>query len=574
MGIKHFFYWFKNTFSKDITKIHRGVTLVDEEISIGVDNFMIDLNGLFHNAAQRVYQYGNHKPPPRLLGRRKITVASVEKQKECFRAVCQSIEKLVNIVQPTKRLILCVDGPAPLSKQNQQRQRRFRSALERKDSDRSFDSNSITPGTKWMDYLTKYIDWWIRYKMSMSPDWRELEIVFSNEKAPGEGEHKIINYIRLHGNPQESYCINGADADLIMLALGTHYPKFYLLRDDMCDESEYFCIDIGGVRTDMTKLLTWDDERNRIYEEKRGINDFILMCYLVGNDFLPHIPGVEIIQGGIVTMISLYRQVGSVEGHLTEYRGENVRIVKRSFKMFLENLANYEKDILQKKLESKETFFPDPILESCSTQDTKGNWDVDIISYRASYYETNLENPDMERLCHDYLEGLQWVLTYYTKGVPNWKWRYPYHYAPFAYDLAKYIDTFRFPIYGRTKPTTPFVQLLSVLPPKSAHLIPYPLNSLLTDEKSELSEFCPREFFIDLSGKRQDWEGTVILPMVDYGLVERLFVQMFRRLDRKDTKRNILGKSFVYRYSPTTSYLFKSYYGDIVCNVKNETIEI
>jgi 5'-3' exoribonuclease 1 len=573
MGIKHFFRWFKNSFSENIQKMRKGDTFADEEIEIEVDNFFIDMNGLFHGSAQRAYEYGAHAPLPRLLGkRRQNRRGGLQRQLKCFKDVCDTVEMLVKIVNPRKRVILCVDGPAPLSKQNQQRQRRFRSAMERDEKTQSFDSNCITPGTKWMDFLSKYIDWWIRKKMSEDSAWRNLEVVFSNEKSPGEGEHKIINYIRLHGNPEESFCIHGADADLLMLSLGTHFPHFYILRDDMYNEGEYFAIDIGGVRQELGDILVWEGEA---YTAKTAVNDFILMCFMVGNDFLPHIPAIEIIQGGIDTMIDVYKQVCEAYGHLTEYRRNEVRFVKKPMEIFLGTLSQYEKGILQEKMGKKANFFPDPLLEQNTSRDSKGELDVDIKQYRKDYYAACL--PDIKRkeqLCHEYLEGMQWVLSYYTRGVPNWKWRYPYHYAPFAYTLAKYTKTFRFPVYGDTKPTLPFIQLLSVLPPKSQGLIPHPLGSLLTDEKSPLKDYCPDDFDIDLSGKRQAWEGTVILPMIDYSLVESNYFRLLKQIDSRDIKRNVLGRSYVYRHDTGYSFLFKSFYGDFTCKVRSRVIQI
>jgi 5'-3' exoribonuclease 1 len=166
MGIKHFFGWYKTNFGKNIQKIKKGDKLSDKDVEI--DNLMIDLNGLFHSSTQKIYQYGNHKPLRRMLSNKKPKRQNgLKLQMQVFEDICKNIDTLFDIVKPKKKLILCVDGPAPLAKQAQQRQRRFRSAKEKDKEDmENFDSNSLTPGTKFMDFLTKYIDWYIRKKIS------------------------------------------------------------------------------------------------------------------------------------------------------------------------------------------------------------------------------------------------------------------------------------------------------------------------------------------------------------------------------------------------------------------------
>jgi 5'-3' exoribonuclease 1 len=182
---------------------------------------------------------------------------------------------------------------------------------------------------------------------------------------------------------------------------------------------------------------------------------------------------------------------------------------------------------------------------------------------------------DEKILCHDYLEGMQWVLSYYTRGVPNWKWNFRYHYAPCASVLSKHVNTFRFPIYTKTIPSTPFQQLLCVLPPKSADLIPVPLCYLLTDENSPLKDQCPETFEIDLRGKRKEWEGIVILPMVNFNLVRDCYLKVLSKVSNNDLKRNIIGRSYIYDHFPSLPGEFRSYYGDIKrCCVRTTIIDL
>lgn len=573
MGIKHFFHWFKNQFGQNIHKIKKEQQLPD--VGVQIDTLLIDMNGIFHTSAQKVYEYGNFKPAPSLLtSKRHSTHTSLQLQIKLFKDVCMIVESILNIAKPTKRVILCVDGPAPLSKQNQQRQRRFRSAKEATD-DSLFNSNCITPGTKFMDHLTKYIDWYIRKKINSDSYWQSIQVIFSSEKVPGEGEHKLVNYIRCYGNQSESYCICGLDADLIMLALGTHMPKFYILREDTYSTSnDFFCIDVGKISKNLSSMMKWEEEKYR-FNHKSAIDDFIFLCFMLGNDFLPHIPSIEIIENGIELMLEVYRQVGTSYGHITNNICGRVQFNPKTLGVMLGTIGQHEKENFERKLMKKKSFFADEVLENCSVQ-VEDKWVVDIDKYKNDYYTSHFpDGTDEEKLCHQYLEGMQWVLSYYTQGVPNWKWNFPYHYAPPASTLSLHTNNFVFPRYGRTIPSTAFQQLLCVLPPKSANLIPEPLGELLTDETSPLVKFCPIDFKVDLSGKRKEWEGIVLLPQVDYDVVRECYLEKFSLVSDQNKKLNLVGKTKVYEYIPGLPGNFNSFYGNIEkCCVRSIDFDI
>jgi 5'-3' exonuclease len=321
-------------------------------------------------------------------------------------------------------------------------------------------------------------------------------------------------------------------------------------------------------------MMKWDSHE---YIPDRAIDDYIFMCFTVGNDFLPHIPGIEIAMGSIERMIQIYKQVSLSVGHLTKRKSGVLRFRPRAVKLFMNAISVCEEDVFSEKLNKPAEYFPDPMMEKCSFS---GKIDVDL--YRRTYSTCHFVeesgsslslNSAVKDACHSYLEGMQWVLSYYTSGVPDWKWSYHYNYAPFAHDISAHIDSFEFKEYGQSKAVLPFVQLLCVLPPSSAKLIPAPLNTLLENRESSLAKYYPEKFRIDICGKRQEWEGVAILPFVDYDIVENEYKKIEHLVDKNEEKRNRVGKTFSYKKCNET-YELKSYYGNYPCSVKTEFIEL
>lgn len=567
MGIHKFFPWFKRNFSNSIAEVR-----YKQKIDVRIDNLMIDCNGLFHNSTQKVYKYGRHKPRKQLLNtnRPKRRVSPLTQRIAVFKDVCQQIENITRTVNPRKRIILAVDGVAPAGKMLQQRKRRFKSAHERTDDD-SFDSCNLTPGTEFMDHLTKYMDWFIRRQITLDEKWKDLEIIFSNEKVPGEGEHECMWWVREYGDSKESFCLHGLDADLIMLGLACHMPDFYILRDDMYQRhNEYFFIDVGGETRDaLVDRMRWGSD-GKPFNHKSAINDFVFLCFTVGNDFLPHIPSLEIIEGGLDVLLDIYRTVGRLHGHLTKHQKGPVIFRRLPLKTFLTIVGDREQKLMEDKLKRKDQYFPDELVLDHATQD-KGKWRLEMDTYKKDYYDIKFDNSDIKTICDDYIEGMQWVLSYYTSGVPNWDWFYPYHYAPFASDLSKRVTEWKRVIHPWTKPTAPFIQLLTVLPRKSSKLLPTVLGNLMLSTDSPMNSFFPDEFKTDLSGKKNEWEGVVLLPIVDRSIVEAEYYKASSEVDPRELRRNKIGKKFSYKWDSVCKPM-KSFYGDFTQNVSTTCI--
>lgn len=244
---------------------------------------------------------------------------------------------------------MAIDGVAPRAKLNQQRSRRFRSAKDmaeatkdlpkQQDDDGNvkgpnvFDSNCITPGTEFMARVSETIKYFIRKKIKQDPVWRNLKIIFSGHEIPGEGEHKIMEHIRMMRSqpgyqPNTRHCIYGQDADLIMLGLVTHEPHFTILREVVnfgagfgnknalkqvqkhTKESDFQLLHLSVLREYLAIEFCKDESYKNMpaINLERVIDDFVFMTFLVGNDFLPHLTTLDIGEGAFDLLFQVYKE--------------------------------------------------------------------------------------------------------------------------------------------------------------------------------------------------------------------------------------------------------------------------
>lgn len=546
MGVKHFYPWYKKKCGECISPCPQRI-----------DTLAIDLNGLFHLCAQKVYRYGTG---PSLLMQKHMNASSSSRTNiALFKEICSKMERLRNDIRPVKKLVLCVDGVAGCGKMYQQRQRRFKTGLTMDVN--GFNPNSFTPGTKLMDHLTKYVDWYIRNMMTNSRAWQDLEVVFSNEKVPGEGEHKIMQYFRVYGNPSENICVYGLDADLIMIGLLLPLSNVYVAREPEYGFIEYIHLEV--LKTNLLNMMRWPMvEGAAPFEPKTALQDFILMSFLVGNDFLPTLPTVTILDGALDMVLEIYLGMGGKMGHLTAVDPSTNQIVFRreSMLVFFREFSSREKELIELKYNSQHAFFPDPlVLRNLRIHNQKNV--VHFEKYRTDYYKAKFWGPrkSTTTIVSEYLDGMNWILNYYKNGIPDWTWFYPYFYGPFLTDFPEVLQTYESRPFQLHDPVDPFLQLMMVLPENSKSLIPGTLGNVST----HLKKYFPDVIEIDLTGKRKEWEGVVILPIIQLEDFVQYYKEHEHTIHTVDRKRNIRGKNFLYRFNPMKRDHFSSFYGNI-----------
>eukprot|EP00053_Salpingoeca_punica_P011898 m.106094 g.106094 ORF g.106094 m.106094 type:complete len:1271 (-) comp15807_c0_seq2:863-4675(-) len=412
MGVPAFYRWLSLKYPKTVVNVKEEEVADVDGVKIPVDtskpnpngeeydNLYLDMNGIIHPAS-----HPEEGPQP-------------ETEDDMYLAIFDYLERVFACVRPRKLLFMAIDGVAPRAKMNQQRSRRFKAAQEMQEKEQemeklreewikagrelpkakpeSFDSNVITPGTPFMERLAIFLRWFVHKKISTDPGWRNIKVILSDASVPGEGEHKIMDFIRVQRaqaafDPNTKHVIHGLDADLIMLALATHEPHFTILREEvtfgnkqvkcsMCGQMGHASDDCKGeakeksgefdeqaaaVKRKPFQFLRISVLREYLEKELRSgdyacvggfnlervIDDFVFMCFFVGNDFLPHLPTLDIREGAIDTLIDLYMNCfNEIGGHLTDGGSVNLGRVE----CIMRKLALVEDEVLRKRRAQEE----------------------------------------------------------------------------------------------------------------------------------------------------------------------------------------------------------------------------
>ena len=177
-----------------------------------------------------------------------------------------------------------------------------------------------------------------------------------------------------------------------MLSLATHEPHFRVLREDVfhqegsktacriCGQEGHYAAQCTGekkIKQDENDVKSAPQKKPFIFLDvsilreyleveldvsyapfpfdlERAIDDWVLLIFFVGNDFLPHLPSLEIREGAIDTLLKIWKdELPRMGGYLTNHG--QVDLPKAE--IILEGLAKREDDIFRRRREGTSCFF-------------------------------------------------------------------------------------------------------------------------------------------------------------------------------------------------------------------------
>ena len=445
-------------------------TILNKDKYDDIDSLFFDLNCLIHPS-----------------------VRGLTDEDEMITKILSDITKLIEYTGVKKLVYIAIDGIAPASKMKQQRQRRFKSALERKySSDNSWNTNAISPGTYFMSKLNISLKAFIKTL--------KIKTILSDSDERGEGEHKILHYIKSN-NLSGKICIYGLDADLIMLSLVSG-EDIVLLRERTeynieKTENDYIYLKIDPLKDHIIDSLDIDQAN-----KEQIINDYIFICFLLGNDFMNHIPSLNLRYGGHDLLLRVYSDLQKrYQGYFQLIDYEQPDLLHMTFfKEFIQEISLKEKETMRKIFSIRERqskkiqgeyyndfqIFKNQVKDNLSLEDIykfqSETYDKDLtgdgkkmienlpILYSFGERKEYNEMKYNDKLCEDYMKSLLWTTHYYFDKCCDWRFSTEYNEAPLTEHLFRYITNHKIELEHNDNEFSNYEQLSYIFPQNSHHL--------------------------------------------------------------------------------------------------------
>jgi 5'-3' exonuclease len=519
------------------------------------------------------------------------------------------LESLCKIIPNMAFLYIAIDGCPPYAKVIQQKDRRhhsvckknrtnkinqtFGSNIDKTTINNDIDTNIFTPGTSFMYNLSRAI----KNALNTSITFKNISIIFSDSTLCGEGEHKILHHIKLashlaiNGTDKEQHLygtehntiIYGLDGDLIFLSIILKLQNIYLFREaneygnlaSIHEGKKFLFMDIAMLSdTIIESFKKYNPTINKdiIVNPQikyRFLDDYVFLCMLLGNDFMPKNHWYSIYENGIQKILSSYFQIyNHSEKFLVDSNSLQINTEMLCDIWFL--LKEKEPESIVKLFETRKKariyiksemsererqqmltdFYPlQHLYIEKEIEPTKPNW-------QNRYYKIcfNMENihENISMICQAYLKTLLFNFLYYFDECPSWDWFYPYAYSPTFSDVYEELlkhkninatSTNKMFQFKKSEPIEQQALLFAVLPFASRSLIIADASRKLNDPACHMNIYFPKKYSLNVAFHRYYHECIPIIPRMDMDKIKKFMAQC--RFTEDELRRNQTGAIYI-----------------------------
>ena len=574
---------------RNVIKKYPSIHLPAPNIKIPVSYLFIDFNAFIHDTIGAF---------PKNVFYDFTKQEDIEKyEKRLVELVIENTINLVTkIIKPSKLLYIAVDGPPPLAKMEQQRERRYKepymNRLSKKIIGLNYDKTRITAGTPLMEMFNKMFE-----KAISEKKFGKIAVIYDGSNIAGEAEHKYMKLIeQIEDNPEDNYVVISADGDVILLLLRflsknvwimqkTDKPPFnklyppeqtyaYLnckrlaesIYNDSIQQQYGGKLQITDVEKKLlTEMQVLKKVKNSVDERLSYLMDFVFLTFLEGNDFVKTIYFMKYKDDNMRTPLGIYNSQRKFNKNmrLVQWKDGNLTINQRFFMAIFKRLGNIETEKLANIKDKIEKNISRNYYKPPQPQNMPNEIEHKIFSNRThilhknyvkQYYELFSDsknsyykyfwndNYNIDEICRSYLNILIFTLRYYFGTGLYWRMSYHGLVAPLPSDVFSFLE--KNPNYFNSlkleasTPIDPLVLLAFVLPPQSMTPDIFPAK-YKKELLKEFPEYFPEDIELKLlqpGGKLIYAEPLLNLPSIE--LLEKVLKKI--KLTEEEKKRNTI----------------------------------
>lgn len=538
MGIIGLFNWIKNRSWGDLSE---RITFTEIPDDINFGHYLVDFNNVVHELRIDIESFTDDQK--QILSE----MTDEDKDNYVIELIILKTQAMYEKILPRFTFGLFMDGVVSMQKINLKREKAHTHHYKKytmmnrtyvRSEEQTYNPlqgiSHVNAGSPFMDKL----------EMKLRERFNGSNFFISGTREPGEGEHKIIDYIQgIHDD--ENILIGGNDSDLIVLSMLLE-KKIYVCRSDEnseIDEDQKIYIDVNCLSRDIHRWVNsniYNDVKKLEYN--RFIRDFVLLTFFIGNDYIPGLKTKKY-WGSMKTILKIYISVITSEKktfYFVSYR-EKFLINTIFLKKFLNKIRIKERELLdqnsKKKLEliipsdlseekliawKNEHILYNPLYRSYLTPI---NYLLD--NWRDRYNILMFRDIDPGNICESYFQSLYFCFEMYFNRNINWSFFTRLYDCPLSNDLYDYlenipnINNIHLPSSG--SPVDIMVQKLLIIPRECFEYLPSQFSEILID--SEYDEYYPDcETLPKIIWEREEMKDiNIILPRMNVDFFKNFY---------------------------------------------------